>query len=162
MRRRLFTLASAVSLLLCVATAVLWVRSYFYCDEVEWFHGYQLLGAGSNLGKLSILWDTVNFPYWRVTWYVRDPGRSFALHAFTGFGATFATTPDPVTYRVLIVPHWFVVVVSGAIAALFGYLRYRKRNAQNSMCRTCRYDLTGNTSGVCPECGTAVTGKVGA
>ncbi len=25
-----------------------------------------------------------------------------------------------------------------------------------SLCRTCDYDLTGNVSGVCPECGTAI------
>jgi len=29
-------------------------------------------------------------------------------------------------------------------------------------CRLCGYNLTGNTSGVCPECGTAVAGKAGA
>ena len=34
MRRRLFTLCSAVSLLLCVAACVLWVRSYFRRDVV--------------------------------------------------------------------------------------------------------------------------------
>ncbi|HWE95003.1 MAG TPA: hypothetical protein VG269_13640 [Tepidisphaeraceae bacterium] len=32
MRRRLFTLTSALSLLLCVVTAVLWVRSNSYLD----------------------------------------------------------------------------------------------------------------------------------
>jgi hypothetical protein len=32
--RRLFTVASALSLLLCVATAVLWVRSYRTADIV--------------------------------------------------------------------------------------------------------------------------------
>lgn len=26
-------------------------------------------------------------------------------------------------------------------------------------CRRCRYDLTGNTSGVCPECGTPIPAK---
>lgn len=33
-----------------------------------------------------------------------------------------------------------------------------KRTASNQ-CIDCGYDLTGNTSGVCPECGTPVTGK---
>lgn len=27
------------------------------------------------------------------------------------------------------------------------------------MCRNCRYDLTGNVSGVCPECGTKTEGS---
>ena len=34
MKRRLFTLASALSFVLCTATLVLWVRSYLACDEV--------------------------------------------------------------------------------------------------------------------------------
>ncbi len=33
-RRRLLTFASGVSLLLCVATVVLWVRSYWVADMV--------------------------------------------------------------------------------------------------------------------------------
>ena len=36
MLRRLFTLLSALSLLLCVAAVVLWVRSYWLCDFVGW------------------------------------------------------------------------------------------------------------------------------
>jgi hypothetical protein len=36
MLRRLFTLASALSLLLCVATAALWVRSYRVADGASW------------------------------------------------------------------------------------------------------------------------------
>lgn len=34
MTRKPFTLVSAVSLLLCVATAVLWVRSYWFADSI--------------------------------------------------------------------------------------------------------------------------------
>src|SRR5579864_263406 len=33
-RRRLFPITSAISLLLCLATAVLWVRSYFYQEGI--------------------------------------------------------------------------------------------------------------------------------
>src|SRR3954454_16900003 len=35
MKRKLFTLAAAVSLLLCLATAGLWVRSYWVCDSAS-------------------------------------------------------------------------------------------------------------------------------
>jgi hypothetical protein len=36
MTRRLFTLAFLLSLALCLATAVLWVRSYSIEDTVQW------------------------------------------------------------------------------------------------------------------------------
>ena len=36
MRRRLFSIASAVSLLLCVAMVALWVRSYFVSDRIAY------------------------------------------------------------------------------------------------------------------------------
>ena len=62
MLRRLFTLLSALSLLLCVATAVLWVRSYWVCDSVGWLQRhdrFELAHAGllSEAGALEI--DTV-------------------------------------------------------------------------------------------------------
>jgi hypothetical protein len=38
MIRRLFTFASALSLLLCMATVVLWVRSYWVHDSIEYLH----------------------------------------------------------------------------------------------------------------------------
>ena len=40
--------------------------------------------------------------------------------------------------------------------------RISRRTLRRDFCVNCRYDLTGNISGVCPECGTAVAGKVGA
>lgn len=39
-----------------------------------------------------------------------------------------------------------------------GYRRYQKnKRAANGLCRSCKYDLTGNASGICPECGTPIT-----
>jgi hypothetical protein len=38
MIRRLLTFASALSLLLCMATVVLWVRSYWVHDSIEYLH----------------------------------------------------------------------------------------------------------------------------
>ena len=41
------------------------------------------------------------------------------------------------------------------LAFLRGPLR-RYRRRRNGLCLKCGYDLTGNVSGVCPECGTEV------
>ncbi|MFH1109328.1 MAG: hypothetical protein V1790_09060 [Planctomycetota bacterium] len=35
-------------------------------------------------------------------------------------------------------------------------LKRRRRPLDPNTCPKCRYDLTGNVSGVCPECGTAI------
>ena len=55
----------------------------------------------------------------------------------------------------------------GAILTGYGCLWHRKaeriaHRRAYGICMGCEYDLTGNTSGVCPECGAAVARKVGA
>ena len=57
-------------------------------------------------------------------------------------------------------PLWFLAVVFLAYpaVALTGDLRrwQRRRRERHDLCLKCGYDLTGNVSGVCPECGTEV------
>jgi len=36
-------------------------------------------------------------------------------------------------------------------------IAYRQALAENNRCVTCEYDLTGNTSGICSECGSPTT-----
>jgi len=36
---------------------------------------------------------------------------------------------------------------------------FNKFEVTNPRCSKCRYDLTANTSGTCPECGTAIPAK---
>jgi rubrerythrin len=33
---------------------------------------------------------------------------------------------------------------------------FKRRLREQAICTVCRYDLTGNASGVCPECGTRI------
>ena len=48
------------------------------------------------------------------------------------------------------IPFWIPLMVALAAAWFF----HRKARAiMPGRCRSCSYDLTGNTSGVCPECG---------
>ena len=51
-------------------------------------------------------------------------------------------------------PAWVASVASGCIAILIWW-RSRRRQRPGH-CSRCAYDLTGNTSGRCPECGLAV------
>ena len=59
---------------------------------------------------------------------------------------------DPLS-TVIVVPLWIPGVVA---LGSFWFLRWRRRRARPGHCPTCEYDLTGNVSGVCPECGTAI------
>lgn len=47
-------------------------------------------------------------------------------------------------------------LVGGEVLAVLLLLRMRTRGAALNMCRYCGYDLTGNASGVCPECGKVI------
>ena len=55
------------------------------------------------------------------------------------------------------VPLWMPVV---ALALPTGLLWWRDRRYPKGHCQTCGYDLTGNTSGVCPECGAQIVRPV--
>ncbi len=57
----------------------------------------------------------------------------------------------------LTVPIWLVAGITGAFPMIWlaFALRRRRRRRQNC-CMACGYDLTGNVSGICPECGRTV------
>ena len=60
-------------------------------------------------------------------------------------------------WRIFVPVIYLVVGFAAYPVLLIAYsliLRFRSR--QPGFCRTCSYDLTGNESGTCPECGTAI------
>jgi len=71
--------------------------------------------------------------------------------------------PDPWRYAVLpalvdnaarsvvVVPIWMLFVASAIASTLFH--RRARRERLIGCCPNCEYNLTGNTTGVCPECG---------
>jgi len=145
--RRLFTLAAAVSLLLCLITVVLWVRSLF----VGW--NFRLEGVNFGTTRWGIWIGKIKGPI--MGWEpVIDPP--------VYFGGLFRYLNRPNYIRIFI-PYWPVALVL-AILPLFGLIGEfrRRRKRRDGCCHVCHYDLTGNTSGVCPECGTGVAGKAGA
>ncbi|MGB0716927.1 MAG: hypothetical protein ACPGXK_13680 [Phycisphaerae bacterium] len=88
----------------------------------------------------------------------------------------------PVSFLVIVVGLWLVsvgaqpvlgripdllLVVIVTFASLFGtgwvatstYNRLRWQRVDYPACYACGYDMTGNTTGACPECGTLVSFK---
>ena len=54
-------------------------------------------------------------------------------------------------------PLWLIFAV---VAAPTAFLWYRDRlRRRPGHCKNCNYNLTGNTSGICPECGTPIPEK---
>ncbi len=51
------------------------------------------------------------------------------------------------------VPLWILLLLIGLPIGMIFYRDYRAARRNIGLCHKCFYDLAGNTSGVCPECG---------
>jgi hypothetical protein len=55
----------------------------------------------------------------------------------------------------IVVPAWALVLLTAPLPTVRLWRRLRRRRFAPGHCRGCGYDLRGNESGVCPECGQA-------
>ena len=73
-------------------------------------------------------------------------------------GSVLAVVPSWFGTHVIIA-NWLVAAVLSTLALPFlnglRFLHRRRSRRRQNRCEICGYSLTGNTSGVCPECGTA-------
>lgn len=94
------------------------------------------------------------------------------LPEYRGWYAEQALSTDPLlrmpevfNYGALLgtsIPLWLVFTVLGAyptVAFIRGPVR-RWRRGRKGSCFKCGYNLTGNVTGVCPECGAEIEGQV--
>ena len=74
---------------------------------------------------------------------------------------SIASAPPPALTS-LAIPCGLLAACFATVPAawLFGFSR-RQRHRATGRCTACGYNLTGNISGICPECGTPVTGTAG-
>jgi hypothetical protein len=155
-----------LSLLLCVAVCVLWVRSYTWLEGVSHCRVGPATGAGgprvrflsadSSRGKIHLLYarefqlDRSHDPGWSVysknDEYLLPVGRlGFAYHSFA------ASKPYDCTSVVF--PHWAACVLLLVPPAGWLWPRMRlSRRLPPDVCRRCGYDLRA-TPDRCPECG---------
>jgi hypothetical protein len=176
MRRLLrwtFHALAAASLLLCVATAALWVRSHWVADEFMMGRRYdRRFDAESRNGQLFGLveWYVLPEPDPSVRWELNlelrhendeDPAQSVrspdeGLLAGFGFRAVHADLRYRREKRFWHFPHWSLVAAFAVLPAIFVVRQRRavrlRRRSRLGLCPACGYDLRA-TPGRCPECG---------
>ena len=163
----LFTLCSAVSLLLCVAVCGLWLRSGYVRDEAHWGRAGQVVHVASDTGAVLLGWLSYDrylgeWPdqFWtraESTGHESYPLRRTLLppHGFEREWARFTDTQAAGVRGYLFVPYWAVVLTAAAMPALWLGRRVRARGRVGpGCCPACGYDLRA-TRRRCPECGAA-------
>ena len=159
MLRRLSNLASALSLLLCLGSGVLWLRSWRVGDAF-WITTASadysgLVGGGrvwvarhAGRGTRSFSHASVRPPPHPAT-PDDAPGR-------LGFFYDDRTSADGGARLSLVFPIWSAALPAAVLPALrlIALLRTRRRRA-TGRCARCGYDLRA-TPDLCPECGAPV------
>jgi hypothetical protein len=182
MKRCLFNLVTAVSLLLCVAVCVLWVRSYWVFSRVS----HRVPYAGGPADPSHGGWDSTDVVLHRGRFYVerasvrsrfasvqpRARWEGFENHTrqpyvdfepgywhwtVAGFAVIHLDGSDGTGIEVTRVafPAWALAAPSAALPAIAAARRVRRR-FRKGCCRNCGYDLRA-TPERCPECGTIAT-----
>lgn len=104
----------------------------------------------------SSIWPLVVIPLVPALWLAATE----ALDAYQGYVATSNT---PIVAMPLWIEVWPLVCVALPLAfwavisfALVAQAKVWRLSASLLPCPKCDYDLTGNVSGICPECGTLI------
>jgi hypothetical protein len=165
-RRKIFNALAAASLLTCLLMLGLWVRSYSTSEEILFDH---MAGAGtarwsvhSTSGQLHLIHAVISEgqPLSFGWHYARaaSPLSSSAKRPWNGFHAVFNITirnRSPIwIWDIVVVPQWFIAALFAIAPSIWLIRRLRATShPPPGLCKSCNYDLTGNTSGTCPECG---------
>lgn len=115
-------------------------RAYRYGAYGPTVTSMELLGfgyfVGTEYGWYQNLYPVTSFPAYTDPRWQREP------------------------FRTLRIPYWPAILIGAALSLPWLPRRIRAwragRRFRHGLCMTCGYDLTGNTSGICPECGKRV------
>jgi len=180
MKRYIFNTLMALSLLLLLATAGLWVDSYWHYASLRIKDGKISYVAENLDGRIITGWLESMIPpvvpYGGLTleeldweWQRQSPPfvslfqpktPLYVDSSLIGFG--YAASPDwsGVIRNLVQVPHWFLALFFTIFPTIWFIKWNKRRKLGPNACPGCGYDLTGNESGACPECGAQLKAEV--
>ena len=164
MRRRIFTLLSAGSLVLCVGIGSLLL--------------WNLLSGGpgtifTGRGHVAVEAEIYRSDFWLRAWWYRSERELFLRTQGDGWflGELRESGIEGLGFRAgrweayevacwyLKMPTWFALVVTAIPSAAWGFVwhkrRTRSKRREFGLCLQCAYDLRAS-EGKCPECGMAI------
>jgi len=175
MKRLMVNGAIGLCLLLWLAVMGLWIDSYWYRASLSRTNSHQLrfISYGGSIDMTFNLDDTAWWPrlidwsffdQWEIEHQYHRPEYRyeyeepsflrFDWYAY-GFGAMKGDSWN--SGSAIHFPHWFLAMLLMAFPVIVVRSRLVGRAGH---CRHCDYDLTGNTTGKCPECGGSVSDRL--
>jgi hypothetical protein len=139
-------LAVVASLVLCVAASLIWANTRLVVEQST----YRDLDIRMRIGRgqVSVEWPNPSGANTRSPEILKRAGFGFERTSTVGvFGHERSA---------LWAPTWLLWAIF-IYPPVWWFLRRGWHHAKPGLCTACGYNLTGNTSGTCPECGTAVT-----
>jgi hypothetical protein len=166
--RHLFTICSALSLLLCFLLVTFWVRSYLIGDYVQWYDPPKLIDVQSRdglmragVGELTsrqyppqVGWEGTFWPFDRQIYTFHANLRSGTVAGFRYERWQHQSPNLRGDARIITCPYWCLVLLSAVLPTVMGLRWYRaRRRPRPGRCPNCGYDLRASPDR-CPECGT--------
>ena len=142
-RRYIFNTLTVVSLLLTQVAVGLWVLTL---NQPKGF-SIQSVWVWSFGSSIGISWaEPWVYGTSRLLPAISEYSAAGFQYETRGFYGSFAQWS-------LKLPHWFFTLIF-AIGPTIWFIKWRKRKTLGlNICSGCSYDLTGNQTGQCPECG---------
>jgi hypothetical protein len=158
MRRRFFNLVTVLSAILCVATLLVWARSRSHPAILYFSHNHEPCRAWIRGGRVGI----DNDPHVAIVLAKRDRDLS-VMASIQGLESPDLMAPPPSNVparwsrsSALLLPLLVITLSGFTVAPIIASWGIRRLRSATRLCIACGYNLTANTSGVCPECGTNI------
>jgi hypothetical protein len=176
----MFNVTVGLSLLLCLATVAMWVRSNQMADQFAWSSANWIVGFNSQLGRFSFYRGIRYMPSRDPDGFLHREGSDPAVAlppcdrligqiSHSGYGE-IGDEAYGADFDGIVLPPWkcftFTALLAALIPARAWELSVRKarrvkrlkRQLAQGLCANCGYDLRA-TPDRCPECGTVPPGK---
>jgi hypothetical protein len=152
MKRRLLSIASVLSLLLCVASTALWIRSYLVHDTIGSVQKSRARELHLCRGQFVYLWGPTPLRDTRWGWQQSLPSGE-APQSGSGFYWALRPVMGP---KAIGAPCWLLVLISAIPPWRWLAVQRRRINRKRmGLCLACGYDLRASKDR-CPECGTPI------